>query len=68
LSSIGKEGGFIVNHENYKEMSERIIEIVENPKLMIEMGEHNHKQSLNYSYERMVEEYYKLYKEVLQYK
>jgi len=65
---IGKEGGFIVNHENYKEMSERIIEIVENPKLMIEMGEYNHKQSLNYSYERMVEEYYKLYKEVLQYK
>jgi glycosyltransferase involved in cell wall biosynthesis len=65
---IGKEGGFIVNHENYKEMSERIIEIVENPKLMKEMGEHNHRQSLNYSYERMVEEYYKLYKEVLQYK
>jgi len=65
---IGKEGGFIVSHENYKEMSERIIEIVENPKLMIEMGEHNHKQSLNYSYERMVGEYYKLYKEVLQYK
>jgi glycosyltransferase involved in cell wall biosynthesis len=65
---IGKEGGFIVNHGNYKEMSERIIEIVENPKLMKEMGEHNHKQSLNYSYERMVEEYYKLYEEVLQYK
>jgi len=65
---IGKEGGFIVNHENYKEMSERIIEIVENPKLMIEMGEHNHRQSLNYSYERMVEEYYKLYEEVMQYK
>jgi glycosyltransferase involved in cell wall biosynthesis len=63
---IGKEGGFIVNHENYKEMSERIIEIVENPKLMKEMGEHNHKQSLNYSYERMVEEYYKLYEEVAQ--
>jgi glycosyltransferase involved in cell wall biosynthesis len=62
---IGKEGGFIVNHENYKEMSERIIEIVENTKLMKEMGEHNHKQSLNYNYERMVEEYYKLYKEVL---
>jgi glycosyltransferase involved in cell wall biosynthesis len=65
---IGKEGGFIVNHENYKEMSERIIEIVENPKLMREMGEYNHKQSLNYSYERMVEEYYKLYEEVMQYK
>jgi glycosyltransferase involved in cell wall biosynthesis len=65
---IGKEGGFVVNHGNYKEMSERIIEIVENPKLIKEMGEHNHKQSLNYSYERMVEEYYKLYKEVLQYK
>jgi len=63
---IGKEGGFIVNHENYKEMSERIIEIIENPKLMKEMGEHNHKRSLNYSYERMVEEYYKLYEEVAQ--
>jgi len=63
---IGKEGGFIVNHENYKEMSERIIEITENPKLMKEMGEHNHKYSLNYSYERMVEEYYKLYEKVAQ--
>jgi Glycosyltransferase len=63
---IGKEGGFIVNHGDYKEMSERIIEITENPKLMKEMGEHNHKQSLNYSYERMVEEYYKLYEEVAQ--
>ena len=61
---IGKEGGFVVNHEDYKEMSERIIEITENPKLMKEMGEHNHKQSLNYSYERMVGEYYKLYQEV----
>jgi len=28
----------------------------------------NDKQSLNYSYERMVEEYYKLYKEAMQYK
>jgi len=63
---IGKEGGFIVNHEDYKVMSERIIEIVENPKLMKEMGEHNHKRSLNYSYERMVEEYYKLYEKVAQ--
>ena len=63
---IGNEGGFLVNHENYKEMSERIIEIIENPKLMKEMGEHNHKRSLNYSYERMVEEYYKLYEEVAQ--
>jgi len=62
---IGKEGGFIVTHEDYKEMSERIIEIVENPKLMKEMGEHNHKRSLNYSYERIVEEYYKLYEEVI---
>jgi len=34
---------------------------------MKEMGEHNHKQSLNYSYERMVEEYYKLYEEIAQY-
>jgi len=62
---IGKEGGFIVNHENYKEMSERIIEITENPKLMKEMGEYNHKRSLNYSYERMVEEYYKLYEKLI---
>ena len=61
---IGKDGGFIVNHEDYKGMSERIIEITDNTKLMKEMGEHNHKQSLNYSYERMVGEYYKLYQEV----
>ena len=64
---IGKDGGFIINHEDYKGMSERIIEITDNTKLMKEMGEHNHKQSLNYSYERMVEEYYKLYEEIAQY-
>jgi hypothetical protein len=51
--------------KNYKEMSERIIEITENPKLMKEMGEYNHKRSLNYSYERMVEEYYKLYEKLI---
>ncbi|HLI47011.1 MAG TPA: glycosyltransferase family 4 protein [Geobacterales bacterium] len=55
---------FLVEHEDYKELSEKILEICENPKLMKEIGEENHKRSLRYSYEKMVREYYKLYSEL----
>lgn len=62
---IEDKGGFIVNHENYKLLSEKILEICENQKILKEMGEHNYQRSLNFNVDRMVNDYIKLYEELV---
>lgn len=56
---------FLIEKEDYKTLSDKILELISDQKKIKEISEENHKRSLNYSYKKMVKKYYELYLELI---
>jgi glycosyltransferase involved in cell wall biosynthesis len=64
---IIKDGrnGFLVPPRNHEQLANRMMFLLENRNIREEMGETNHKDSLQYKWERLVEKYISLYRNLL---
>ncbi|MBM3233791.1 glycosyltransferase family 4 protein [Candidatus Pacearchaeota archaeon] len=63
---MNKENGFFVNYGDIKKLKEKIIFLIDNPKIAGKLSENNVKKAKNYTWDAIAKKYLRLYNETRQ--